>query len=225
MAKENLQNANVGEVIKVTGELGPFTYTLTHPRTDEQVAERIAQLKGAGAKYPRGFRIECDLRNPKVKKAGDVPTEGEKYLAGKFFDRKEKDANGQLTGNTIKCFSLQSNAKYPILMGVAEGDKIHRVDLETGEISNTGRTVDLGSKTLAAGQQVTATYEIKATKNGKYAALANLIFAEDPVFDPIRSANTAGGNWDRPTTKPQTSTPKEEPATPPAEDSADDDWA
>lgn len=229
MAKENLMNAEVGTIIRVKGELGNFSKHLLIPRTDEEVAEEESRQRQMGWKYPRGFRIEANIDNPVIIcKIPKTPDEAEKYLAGKIFQRKEYDGNGNETGEKIKTFTIQSQGKYAPKLGVKGDDgKIHQVDLETGEIVGTGRSVEMPSKILVAGQVVTATYEIRNTKNGKTAALVNLVLEKDPVFFKPERRDNAGEDWDNIPT--QSSAPAEKTSTstdsPVEEEDDSDKWA
>lgn len=229
MAKENLMNATVGTIIKIKGELGTFSKHLLIPRTDEECAEEEARQRSNGWKYPKAYRIEATLDNPLVEcKVSKTPDEAEKYLAGKIFQRKERDAEGKETGETIKSFTIQSQSKYAPKIGIKGDDgKIHQLNLETGEIVGTDRKVEMPSKILLAGQMVTATYQIIETKNGKTAGLVNLVLDEDPKFFVPQRRDDAGEDWDNVQREDSASTKKEEksaPAPAPADDDSDK-WA
>ena len=229
MAKENLMNAEVGTIVKITGELGNFSKHLLIPRTDEECAEEEARQRSNGWKYPKAYRIEATLDNPLVEcKVSKTPDEAEKYIAGKIFQRKERDAEGKETGEMIKSFTIQSQGKFAPKLGVKGDDgKIHQVNLETGEIVGTDRKVEMSSKILEAGQMVTATYQIIETKNGKTAGLVNLILDKDPVFYVPQRRDNAGEDWDNVerTENPAPAKKEETSAPAPAADDDSDKWA
>lgn len=198
MSKENLLNAKVGTIVKIEGEISSFSKHLLIPRTDEERKEEEQKQRQLGWKYPKAYRIEANIDNPRVLcKVPKQPDEAELYLGGKIFQRKEKDADGNDTGEMIKSFSIQSQGLYAPKLGVkGEDGKIHQVNLETGEIAGEDRKIEIPSKILLAGQKITATYKIIETKNGKTASLMNLVLDEDPKFFIPARQDDAGEDWD-----------------------------
>lgn len=242
MSKENLLNAKVGTIIKIEGEVSNFSKHLLIPRTDEECKEEEQRHRQLGWKYPKAYRIDANIDNPRVLcKVPKQPDEAELYIGGKIFQRKEKDADGNDTGEMIKSFAIQAQGLYAPKLGVkGEDGKIHQVNLETGEIAGEDRKIEIPSKILLAGQKITATYKIIETNNGKTAALMNLVLDEDPKFFIPTRQDDAGEDWDNvertdaPKSTKATSSPSnaegtapaaEEDMNTPVEEDDSDQWA
>ena len=126
----------------------------------------------------------------------------------------------------IKSFTIQAQGKFAPKIGVKGDDgKIHQLNLETGEIVGTDRKVEMPSKILAAGQMITATYQIIETKNGKTAGLVNLILDKDPVFYVPQRRDNAGEDWDNVERTENPAPAKKEEKSAPAADDDSDKWA
>ena len=166
MAKElNLRNAKLtkGEEVVVRGALG-FTKYLTKPLEGEELKASVARRQYA-TDTPH---YEGTITNPKVvTKTKGQPTDAEKVIAGRIYEGKVKDADG----NEIKVPVFPVEKKIGksgkgILFGVKREDGIHQIDL--------------AGKSLLQGQTVEATY---VTREYEYQGKKGLsLFLDSIVF-------------------------------------------
>lgn len=224
MAKENLLAAAKGETIKVKGVLSGYTRNLTIPRTDEEMAKEKARQKELGWKYPKAWRIEANLDKPSIVcKTKGKPTEGEKYLADKIFQRTDKDS-----GEKIPTFTIQSQSKFAPKIGVKRGDKIHALNLSTGELAGLDEKIEMPSKILLEGQEVEVNYIISENDNGKFASVANIVFTDTPKFFVPTRSDDAGEDWDnfsKNNSAPEAEAAPTEDAPAEENNAVDDRWA
>lgn len=165
-----------GDRAVVKGKLG-FSYYLTRPKIGEALAEDIKRQILNGAKYINDKpRFEATITEPEIVfsdgRTAAQATMLEKYLHQKFYVNKDG----------ILC------------MGFAKVTNPSKIQLPAFKMLGTGEKLSLANQSLAEGQTIYITFEIKDSKIGNKGCYVRLIeFEKEPEF--FVSDNEYGETW------------------------------
>lgn len=174
--KINTNMCQNGETAVVKGKLG-FSYYLTRPKMGEALAKSINEQKMRGVKYPNEKpRFEATITEPEI-----VFSDGrtvaqatilEQYLHQKFYTNKDG----------ILCMSFEKTFNPA------------KVQLPAFKMRGTGEKLSLANQSLAEGQTIYITFEIKDSNKGNKGCYVRLIeFEKEPEF--FVSNNEYGEVW------------------------------
>lgn len=174
--KINTNMCQDGDRAVVKGKLG-FSYYLTRPKMGEALAEDIKRQRLNGAKYINDKpRFEATITEPEIVfsdgRTVSQATMLEKYLHQKFYTNKDG----------VECMSFEK---------VINPSKIQ---LPAFKMLGTGEKLSLANQSLAEGQTIYITFEIKDSNKGNNGCYVRLIeFEKEPEF--FVSNNEYGETW------------------------------
>lgn len=174
--KINTNMCQDGDRAVVKGKLG-FSYYLTRPKMGEALAKSIQEQRSRGAKFVNEKpRFEATITEPEIVfsdgRTAAQATMLEKYLYQKFYTNKDG----------IPCMSFEK---------VVNPSKIQ---LPAFKMLRTGEKLSLANQSLAEGQTIYITFEIKDSNKGNKGCYVRLIeFEKEPEF--FVSDNEYGENW------------------------------
>lgn len=174
--KINTNMCQDGDRAVVKGKLG-FSYYLTRPKMGEALAEDIKRQRLNGAKYINDKpRFEATITEPEIVfndgRTAAQATMLEQYLHQKFYTNKDG----------VECMSFEK---------VVNPSKIQ---LPAFKMLGTGEKLSLANQSLAEGQTIYITFEIKDSNKGNKGCYVRLIeFEKEPEF--FVSNNEYGETW------------------------------
>lgn len=174
--KINTNMCQNGETAVVKGKLG-FSYYLTRPKMGEALAKSIQEQRNRGMKFPNEKpRFEATITEPEIVfsdgRTAAQATMLEQYLYQKFYTNKDG----------IPCMSFEKTFNPA------------KVQLPAFKMRGTGEKLSLANQSLAEGQTVYITFEIKDSNKGNKGCYVRLIeFEKEPEF--FVSTNEYGETW------------------------------
>lgn len=174
--KINTNMCQNGETAVVKGKLG-FSYYLTRPKMGEALAKSIQEQRNRGMKFPNEKpRFEATITEPEIVfsdgRTVAQATMLEQYLYQKFYTNKDG----------VPCMSFEKTFNPA------------KVQLPAFKMRGTGEKLSLANQSLAEGQTVYVTFEIKDSNKGNKGCYVRLIeFEKEPEF--FVSTNEYGETW------------------------------